>query len=569
MNTNKPIGHGSIEERKAMGAHYTPKTLSDFVAKQILNHLGPRKKTEKVRVLDPAVGDGQLLLSILEQLTTAGFSNIVCTGFDTDPNAINFSSSRITNSYPKVSLDLRCEDFLDFALSHNFGQLFAKDQCFFDLAISNPPYIRTQVMGAQRARQISQQFNLSGRSDIYYAFICGIAMLIKPGGIAGIIVSNRFMTTKSGTSARRSIIDNFQVLHVWDLGDTRLFEAAVLPSVLILRGKNTINNTIEANFTSIYSTEDGDSSIKCTNAIEALNKEGLIILPNGCHYIVQQGKLSHGDRSDGVWRIATEESEKWLSKVAANTYCKFGDVGKVKVGIKTTADPVFIRSNWEELPKDKIPELLIPLTTHHIARRFKAKESDDPKKVLYTHTILNGKRVAVDLRKFPRAYNYLSTYRDKLSGRKYVLEAGRKWFEIWVPQNPEVWSLPKVVFRDISEEPTFWMDLSGSVVNGDCYWIVNNSSKRMEMLWLILAVGNSSFIRVFYDHKFRNRLYSSRRRFMTQYVDQFPLPSPDTHIGKQIIQLSKQIYKLTPSKQAKSLESKLDNLVWKAFGFSS
>ena len=38
---------------------------------------------------------------------------------------------------------------------------------------------------------------------------------------------------------------------------------------------------------------------------------------------------------------------------------------------------------------------------------------------------------------------------------------------IWVPQNPEAWAGPKLIFPDIAEKPTFCMDLGGAVVNGD------------------------------------------------------------------------------------------------------
>ena len=41
---------------------------------------------------------------------------------------------------------------------------------------------------------------------------------------------------------------------------------------------------------------------------------------------------------------------------------------------------------------------------------------------------------------------------------------------------------------------------------------------------LILAVANSSFAVEFYDAVCGNRLYSGRRRFITQYVKRFPLP---------------------------------------------
>lgn len=112
------------------------------------------------------------------------------------------------------------------------------------------------------------------------------------------------------------------------------------------------------------------------------------------------------------------------------------------------------------------------------------------------------------------------------------------------------------------------MDLTGSVVNGDCYWLMCENVGQTELLWLALAVANSSFIETYYDHRFNNKLYAGRRRFITQYVQEFPLPSCETDIGKELIEIAKRIYELTPSREASRLERRLNDLVWFSFGFS-
>jgi hypothetical protein len=149
-----------------------------------------------------------------------------------------------------------------------------------------------------------------------------------------------------------------------------------------------------------------------------------------------------------------------------------------------------------------------------------------------------------------------------------VIESGRKWYEIWVPQDPTAWNQAKLVFRDIAEEPVFWMDLDGSVVNGDCYWLICQKFEQTDLLWLASAVGNSTFVEAFYDHRFHNKLYAGRRRFMTQYVEQFPLPEPERQITKAIIEKAKRIYDRISSPTAESLLKELDRLVWQAFGLT-
>ena len=140
---------------------------------------------------------------------------------------------------------------------------------------------------------------------------------------------------------------------------------------------------------------------------------------------------------------------------------------------------------------------------------------------------------------------------------------------IWVPQDPRAWARPKLVFRDIAAEPAFWLELDPAVVNGDCYWLAARQPMDTELLWLAAAVGNSTFIPHYYDGRFANRLYAGRRRFMTQYVTEFPLPAPDAVPGRALIALARRIYDALPHGPTAALERELDRQVWRAFGFRS
>ena len=558
-----------VPEEKAGGATYTPNILADFVAGQIVNILDEIPVDRPLRVLDPAIGDGELLVSLLRKLANYQGLEIEIYGFETDQNALNIATSRLRKCFPTVEVNFKSESFLEFVLKYfsmdgNLSLFGPPVPATYDLIIANPPYVRTQIMGATKAKLLTKQFGLSGRIDLYYAFILAMSQVLRPKGIAGIIVSNRFMTTKSGASVRKALFQRFNIRHAWDLGDTKLFNAAVLPAVLLVEGKN--GNKIETpEFTSIYQTSEPANDI-ATNPIAALERGGVIETEDGRHFNVIHGKLHTSDTPDGVWRIATKTVDAWLAKVEAHRWGTFRDIGKIRVGVKTCADKVFIRNNWMDMSEAARPELLKPLTTHHIACRFKPLISDRPSQILYPHEIIQGRRRAVDLSQYPNSQAYLESHRSVLEGRKYVIESGRKWYEIWVPQDPDAWNLPKLVFRDIAEEPTFWIDLDGSVVNGDCYWLICQNPEQTDLLWLAAAVGNSTFIERFYDHCFHNKLYAGRRRFITQYVEKFPLPDPDTQHGKAIIAEAKRVFECSTSSEADRLKNDLNSMVWEAFG---
>jgi len=52
------------------------------------------------------------------------------------------------------------------------------------------------------------------------------------------------------------------------------------------------------------------------------------------------GILTFDSKPSGLWRLQDSETEQWLNNVDHNTWCLFKDVGKIRVGVKTTADNV-------------------------------------------------------------------------------------------------------------------------------------------------------------------------------------------------------------------------------------
>ena len=426
-------------------------------------------------------------------------------------------------------------------------------------------------MGARQAQRLATMFGLSGRVDLYHAFVLALARILAPDSVLGIIVSNRFMTTKSGASVREALGEHFNVVHAWDLGDTKLFDAAVLPAVILARGRSQ-RKKHRARFTSIYETTK-EATTRVTHPVEALEREGVVTVEDGRHFEVRQGQLRTDERSGG-WRLGTRAIDAWLTTVERRCWRTFGEVGKVRVGVKTCADKVFIRDDWDSISTGR-PELLRPLTTHHVGQRYRPRTVDQPRYILYPHECSGGRRRAVDLSRYPRSQAYLETHRETLESRHYVLDARRMWYELWVPQDPSAWMEPKLVFRDIAEKPTFWVDFDGSVVNGDCYWYTCNTRPNAlgeattdDLLWLAAAVGNSTFIEMFYDCRFNNKLYSGRRRYVTQYVERFPLPDPASTAGRAIVEKARIVGacgQLAPDAHA---QEQLDSLVWEAFDLS-
>jgi adenine-specific DNA-methyltransferase len=130
--------------------------------------------------------------------------------------------------------------------------------------------------------------------------------------------------------------------------------------------------------------------------------------------------------------------------------------------------------------------------------------------------------------------------------------------------------LPKVVFPDISPDARFFMDTKGCLVDGNCYWITTNDPTDENLLLLILGVANSALMTRYHGLAFQNKLYAQRRRYLTQYVTEYPLPDRDTAASQKVIKVVRQLAQETlSSDERKRLESEVDRLVALAFGIDS
>jgi SAM-dependent methyltransferase len=555
MKQLEPPTRGRI---KRGGIHYTPAPLARFLAQRIGGRIDVGSR---LRVLDPACGDGTLLDAAAHMLMTRRDQlELELLGFDTDARAVARAQQLLERWHSHGRVSVSRADFL----SNPTGA--TAEAMPVDVVIANPPYVRTQVLGAKRSRDLAARFELAGRVDLYHACLKAIAAALRPGGVLGLLTSNRFLVTRAGQSMRDALVQDFDICEICDLGDTKLFEAAVLPAIVVARKSHT--TTDRAEFARVYEVRVPDpvQSAEFSHVLEPLQSGFIGCFTVGTQtYQLQRGQLRN-PVAGSVWTLSSPRTEEWLDRVRAHTECEVGDVARVRVGIKTTADSVFIRNDWTTLPGALQPEdqLLAPLLTHHVAEPWKITRPIQST-VLYPYDRRGRTRRPVDLRAFPRAHAYLESHRERLQNRRYLIESGRAWFEMWVAHVPSEWSLPKLVWPDISERPRFFLDTSEALVNGDCYWLRLRNGQNIETLYLIAGVANSTFATTYYDTLFHNKLYSGRRRFITQYVERFPLPPATSPTARRIIDL---VETRVHDPGAKAVHEEIDALVWKAFGFS-
>ena len=208
--------YANIKKEKTNGVVYTPTVMADYLSLEMIRYKPCNSNsTGVIRVLDPAVGKGELLISFLKAIKKICTVKIEVVGYETDMAICKETRETLSNLFPDVELSIRNEDFLKAVEEQTTG--------LYDYVIANPPYVRTQIIGSEKAQKMSSKLKLSGRIDIYYAFIICTKSVLKDDGIAGYITSNKFLTIKSGAAVRNYIIDNYKIHRIIDFGDTKLF----------------------------------------------------------------------------------------------------------------------------------------------------------------------------------------------------------------------------------------------------------------------------------------------------------------------------------------------------------
>lgn len=150
------LGATDVRSRKALGQYMTPRALRERLLDRC--DLWPG-----IRVLDPGVGTGEFLASVLERQPDARTS-----GWDVDTDILSVARKVV----PDAHLERR-------------SALDTWDGTPFDLVVGNPPYFqfRADTQTRRRFRKV-----ISGRVNIFSLFFqIGIEVL-RPGGQLAFVV---------------------------------------------------------------------------------------------------------------------------------------------------------------------------------------------------------------------------------------------------------------------------------------------------------------------------------------------------------------------------------------------
>lgn len=171
---------------------FTPDDISKIMSSYL---------TENGKLLEPSVGDGQLLkFSDFYNYSQVDIYDIKQEYLDKCPKHPNI------NSY--------CQDFLKKQINHKYENI-----------ILNPPYIRFQDLSEDYRQYIKETWPILdiGNIDIYYAFLVKCLEVLSDDGVMVAIIPNSYLTTNSAKLLRKYFIENKYISEIIDFKSDKVF----------------------------------------------------------------------------------------------------------------------------------------------------------------------------------------------------------------------------------------------------------------------------------------------------------------------------------------------------------
>ena len=199
-------------DRKRTGAWYSPSALVDHVVQRTIRTV---EVGQRVRVLDPACGDGRFLLAAAAAVRAMGGVPVL-TGIDIDLRGA-LSVTRADESIELIQAD---------ALSHPW-----RDRRF-DVIVGNPPFL--SQLGSATARDGRSRFGGGPYADAAADFLALAARLVDEGGRIGLVLPTSLLTARDAGPIRAQVAAALSFDWFWSAQEP-MFDAMVRTCAVGLR----------------------------------------------------------------------------------------------------------------------------------------------------------------------------------------------------------------------------------------------------------------------------------------------------------------------------------------------
>ena len=514
------FGNVPVEiNRRTVGTFYTPEYIARFFAKYALK-LIPYSTFDSIKILEPAVGSGIFMRTLVELLAEKGnpsfdnrqiklaFSHILA--LDVDANACQATKLSLALLYLLLYSEFPHLNVLNEESIQYFAQK-KEYQNYFNLIISNPPYIRYENLSSELKEFFKEDLEFSklskGKIDLYLAFLKISVDILAPGGIALFIIPHSFLINEGAKKIRKYIYENCYIKLLADLSAIPVFGNTGTYSILLAFEKKTGR---DLGITTILKCKNyvGQALEDILDSKEADNKNYSI-------YTVSN-KLFISDN----WLILPNREYEIEQKLSKHT--SISQYLDINSGIITGGDIIFIR-NEKDIPQgEKI------LYKPYLGDRDKIpyitpKETD---KYIFYYFTEDGKLITEEQLKtdFPQTWQYLNNNKTALQDRK---SQPSQWWMLRSIVQPKNMFIPKIITPELTIIPKFSLDIDGKyVVSHGCYLKLKDTyNLDVDLLYYFLGILNSTPC-YWYIANHSNKYGGGYNKIQPKTLKNTPVPNP-------------------------------------------
>lgn len=536
----------SADER---GAIFTRREVVDF----ILDLVGYSTEypLHEYRLLEPAFGDGDFLIPIVDRLLAAYTAQVPdCTKVVEDLadsiRAVEVHRQSITDTQTKLLGVLRKYGIAEenaqrllqvWVIEGDF--LLAELPHPFTHAVGNPPYVRQELIPDILTAEYRARYRtVYDRADLYVPFIERCLSSLQPKGVLGFICADRWMKNKYGGPLRAMVAEQYHLAYYIDMVYTPAFHAEVsaYPAITVITREKAGPTRVA------HRPQTTQASLtKLARAMRAktLPKESEVREVSGIVKRSEPWILQSFDQLAVVRRL--EEEFPLLEDAGCN----------VGIGVATGADKVYI-GPLESL--DVEADRKLPLV----------KTKDIEKGVVEWQRlgVINPFREdgsLVKLADYPKLARYFEQHADAIRKRNCSKKNPTGWYRTIDRIYPELTHRPKLLIPDIKGEAHIVYE-DGQLYPHHNLYFITSEEWDLKALQAVLRSGIAKLFVSVYSTQMRGGYL----RFQAQYLRRIRLPrwkDVPKAVQKALVDAANagdveacnraafQVYQLTPEEQ--------------------
>ena len=413
------------------------------------------------RILYPGCGTGPFIAAVDRYCDENNLSIPYGIGVDSNPELIGVSRERHSSD----GVDIQERDYL--GNTADLGE--------FEYVIGNPPYVPIEGLNEGEKRQYKRRFvTATGRFDLYVLFFERSLSLLDEDGRLVFITPEKFEYTET-TEPLRQLLAEHHVEEIEHVDEDSFDGYVTYPTITTVANREPSR----------------------TRITDRTGNERTVSLP-----------------ADGSsWAAVVRGGVPDL-----DTGVTLGDVTKrVSCGVATGRDGVFVVDR-EEVPAPIEAEgWTYPTTSGKQLRIYDGPESGQVFICPYDE---HGRLPAEE--ELGAYRDWAELHREALEGRSCVRKGRREWYA-W-HENPPMKDIlqAKILCKDVTESPRFWIDETGKVVpRHSVYYLVPGNSVDIHAL---IEYLNSGEVQAWLEANCQ-RAANGFLRLQSKVLDGLPVPA--------------------------------------------